>query len=291
MHACGHDGHTSILLATARHLSEARQFAGTVTFVFQPAEETGAGAKRMIDDGLFRRFPMEFIYVLHNWPGLGQGKLQVNPGAIMASQDMFDIVIKGMGCHAAMPHNGLDPVVVASPLVTALQTLVPRRLSPLTPPVLSVTAIDVGTAYNVIPETAVLKGTVRCLDNSTRQRIEALIREMVGSLPQAFGLTGEVAYRQGYPVTLNHPDSAHRVYNVACRLLGDANVVWDADPSMATEDFAYMLESCPGAYFWLGADRQGKEAVPLHNSRYDFNDELVPIGVKLMTALVLSHAE
>lgn len=260
-------------------------------FIFQPAEETGAGAKRMIDDGLFERFPVDYVYALHNWPGIPQGSLQVNSGAMMASQDMFDIVLQGKGCDAAMPHNGLDPVIVASQLVAGLQTLVSRRLSPLTPAVLSVTAIDAGTAYNVIPDTATLRGTVRCLDSATRIRVEELIREMVSSLPQAFGLSGTLDYRRGYPVTLNDPQAAQRVRNFAEDLLGKANVLWEGDPSMATEDFAYMLQSCPGAYFWLGTDRKDSEVVPLHNPRYDFNDELVPISIRLFVSLVASHSE
>lgn len=291
MHACGHDGHTSILLGTARHLSVTRQFTGRVVFIFQPAEETGAGAKRMIDDGLFERFPVDCVYALHNWPGIPQGSLQVNSGAMMASQDMFDIVLQGKGCHAAMPHNGLDPVIVASQLVAGLQTLVSRRLSPFTPAVLSVTAIDAGTAYNVIPDTATLRGTVRCLDSATRERVEELIREMVSSLPQAFGLSGTLDYRRGYPVTLNDPQAAQRVRNVAEDLLGKANVLWEGDPSMATEDFAYMLESRPGAYVWLGADREGSEVVPLHNPHYDFNDDLVATGIQLFAGLVTSHSK
>lgn len=291
MHACGHDGHTSIMLATARYLSENRHFAGRVVFIFQPAEETGAGAKRMIEDGLFERFPVDYVYALHNWPGIPQGGLQVNPGAMMASQDMFDIVLQGKGCHAAMPHNGLDPVVVAGQLVSGLQTLVSRRLSPFNPAVLSVTAIDAGTAYNVIPDTATLRGTVRCLDGPTREKVEALIREMVGSLSEAFGLTATVHYRRGYPVTQNDPTAARRVRLIAERLLGAANVIWDAHPSMATEDFSYMLQVCPGAYFWLGNDRHRGESVPLHNPRYDFNDELVLIGMQLLIELVTSHSE
>lgn len=260
-------------------------------FIFQPAEETGAGAKRMIDDGLFERFPVDYVYALHNWPGIPQGSLQANSGAMMASQDMFDIVLQGKGCHAAMPHNGLDTVIVASQLVAGLQTLVSRRLSPFTPAVLSVTAIDAGTAYNVIPDTATLRGTVRCLDSATRIRVEELIREMVSSLPQAFGLSGTLDYRRGYPVTLNDPQAAQRVRNFAEDLLGKANVLWEGDPSMATEDFAYMLQSCPGAYFWLGTDRKDSEVVPLHNPRYDFNDELVAIGIRLFVSLVASHSE
>jgi len=290
MHACGHDGHTSILLATARHLSETRAFVGKVHFIFQPAEETGAGARRLIEDGLFERFPMDAVYGLHNWPGIPEGQIQINPGAMMASQDMFDITLHGKGCHAAMPDRGIDPVVVAGQLVTALQSVVSRRLSPLDPAVVSVTAIEAGSAYNVIPDVAVLRGTVRCLDTNVRHRVRELMAEMVDHLPQAFGVSGSMEFRQGYPVTMNSPDAATRVAQVASGILGEENIRWNAPPSMATEDFAYMLEACPGAYFWLGADRESHSA-PLHNPHYDFNDGLIPIGVRLFTELVASHSE
>lgn len=290
MHACGHDGHTSILLATARHLSVTRAFLGKVNFIFQPAEETGAGARRMIADGLFERFPMECVYGLHNWPGIPEGQIQVNPGAMMASQDMFDITLHGKGCHAAMPDNGIDPVVVASQLVTALQSLISRHLSPLDSAVISVTAVEAGSAYNVIPDVAVLRGTVRCLHSGVRQRVHELMVDMVEHLPQAFGVRGSMEYRSGYPVTQNDPGAAARVAQVASQVLGEGNVRWSAPPSMCTEDFAYMLEACPGAYFWLGAD-QGSNSVPLHNPHYDFNDSLIPIGVRLFTGLVASHTD
>lgn len=290
MHACGHDGHTSILLATARHLSETGDFVGKVHFIFQPAEETGAGARKMIEDGLFERFPMEYVYGLHNWPGIPQGQLQVNPGTMMASQDMFDITLYGKGCHAAMPDRGIDPVVVASQLVTALQSLISRRLSPLDPAVISVTAVEAGSAYNVIPDVALLKGTVRCLQPSVREHVRELMAEMVNHLPQAFGVTGILDYRPGYPVTQNTPEAATRVAQVARQVLGEDSVRWNAPPSMATEDFSYMLEACPGAYFWLGADCE-QHSTPLHNPHYDFNDGLIPLGVRLFTGLVTSHSE
>jgi amidohydrolase len=290
MHACGHDGHTSMLLATARHLCESDDFTGCVHFIFQPAEETGGGARKMIEDGLFERFPMQAVYGLHNWPGIAQGSVSVNRGAMMASQDTFEILIQGSGAHAAMPEKGIDPITVASQLVSSLQTIVSRRLSPLDSAVLSVTVIEAGSAYNIIPHTATLKGTVRCLDQGVRNRIQEMITAMVETLPVAFGASGTVEYREGYPVTQNDPACARRVREVAMQVLGDENVQWDAKASMASEDFAYMLQSCPGAYFWLGAD-DALPSRPLHHPAYDFNDALIPTGVRLFTAIVRSYQD
>jgi hippurate hydrolase len=290
MHACGHDGHTAVLLATAKHLCQADDFTGVVHFIFQPAEETGGGARKMIEDGLFERFPMQAVYGLHNWPGLAQGSVGVNPGAMMASQDTFEIQIQGSGAHAAMPEKGIDPIIVATQLVSALQTIVSRRISPLDAAVLSITVIEAGSAYNIIPQSATIKGTVRCLDQGVRDRVRQLITAMVETLPEAFGASGSVEYREGYPVTQNDPECARRVQEVASQLLGGKRVHWDGRASMASEDFAYMLQSCPGAYFWLGAD--GAEASrPLHHPAYDFNDELIATGVSLFCAIVQSYQE
>lgn len=290
MHACGHDGHTSVLLTTAKHLCESEDFTGVVHFIFQPAEETGGGARKMIEDGLFEKFPMQAVYGLHNWPGLAQGSVGVNPGAMMASQDTFEIQIQGSGAHAAMPEKGNDPIIVATQLVSALQTIVSRRISPLDSAVLSVTVIEAGSAYNIIPQTATIKGTVRCLDQGVRDRLQDLITAMVKTLPEAFGATGSVEYREGYPVTQNDPGCAQRVQEIASQLLGIEQVHWNGRASMASEDFAYMLQSCPGAYFWLGAD--GAEASrPLHHPAYDFNDELIVIGARLFCAILHSYQE
>lgn len=288
MHACGHDGHTSVLLATALHLSQSEDFQGCVHFIFQPAEETGAGARKMIDDGLFEKFPMQAVYGLHNWPGLAQGAVAVNPGAMMASQDTFEISIQGSGAHAAMPERGNDPIVIATQLVTALQTIVSRKVSPLDSAVLSVTVIEAGTAYNIIPQTATIKGTVRCLDQAVRERIQAMITTMVHTLPQAFDASATVQYREGYPVTRNDPLCAQRVRDVAIELLGEHQVHWNGRASMASEDFAYMLQACPGAYFWLGADG-AEPSRPLHHPAYDFNDALIGTGVRVFSGLVAAH--
>ncbi|SDX76318.1 hippurate hydrolase [Pseudomonas syringae] len=288
MHACGHDGHTAILLATAKHLYDDRDFQGRVHFIFQPAEETGAGARQMIEDGLFARFPMDAVYGLHNWPGLPQGMVAVNPGAMMASQDTFEICIQGSGAHAAMPERGNDPVVIATQLVSALQTIVSRQISPLDSAVLSVTMIEAGTAYNVIPQTAIIRGTVRCLDHAVRLSIQDKITTMAQTLPTAFGASGTVKYREGYPVTQNDPQCAEHVREIAKTILGGESVRWDCRASMASEDFAYMLQVTPGAYFWLGADGD-TDSKPLHHPNYDFNDALIPVGVRLFAGIAKSY--
>ncbi len=285
MHACGHDGHTAILLATARHLSETRNFSGTVYFVFQPAEENLGGAGKMIDDGLFERFPMEEIYGLHNWPGARAGQVIINPGPMMASLDTFEITLTGKGSHAAMPDKGADPIVAAAQLVLGLQTIVSRRLSPLDSAVVSITQFNAGEAINVIPETAVLRGTVRCLQSPVRDKVEKLIGEFVAQLPVAYGVTGKLAYKVGYPVTENNPDAAATIRRAAISAVGEANVQWGCNPSMASEDFAYMLNARPGAYIWLGVDGE-KPSAALHNPYYDFNDQVIGAGVAVWTKLV-----
>ena len=285
MHACGHDGHTSILLAAACQLAITRNFSGTIHFIFQPAEENLGGARKMVEEGLFQRFPMDAVYAMHNWPGLPVGTLAVNPDAMMASLDSFEITLHGKSCHAAMPESGADPMVVAAELILALQTIPSRRLSPLASAVVSVTQIHGGEAINVIPEQIVLRGTVRCLQTDVRNRVRGLIEDFVTTLPRPFGVSGEIHWYPGYPVTANHAEQAEQVRAVAVDLLGEAQVHWQVNPSMASEDFACMLQACPGAYFWLGADGATPSA-PLHNANYDFNDELLPIGITFWQQLV-----
>ncbi|PPC73155.1 amidohydrolase [Pantoea dispersa] len=287
MHACGHDGHTAILLAAACQLAATRNFKGTVHFLFQPAEENLGGARKMVEEGLFQRFPMDAVYAMHNWPGLPVGSLAVNPGAMMASLDSFEITLYGKSCHAAMPESGADPMVVAAELILALQTIPSRRLSPLASAVVSVTQIHGGEAINVIPEQITLRGTVRCLQTDVRNRVRGLIEDFVTTLPRPFGVSGEIHWYPGYPVTANHVAPAEQVRDVACQLLGEQQVHWQVNPSMASEDFACMLEACPGAYFWLGADGATPSA-PLHNANYDFNDALLPIGITFWQQLVES---
>lgn len=285
MHACGHDGHTAILLATAQHLSVTRNFSGTVHFVFQPAEENLGGAQKMIDDGLFELFPMDAIYGLHNWPGYPAGQVVINPGPMMASLDTFEIKLTGKGCHAAMPDRGADPIVAAAELVLGLQSIVSRRLSPLDSAVVSVTQIQAGEAINVIPESAVLKGTVRCLQTPVRAKVQRLIGEFVEQLPVAFGVAGVLTYNVGYPVTENDPEAAAQVRRAAVAAVGEEHVQWGCNPSMASEDFSFMLQACPGAYVWLGVDGEQPSAA-LHNPYYDFNDQVIEPGVAVWTKLV-----
>lgn len=285
MHACGHDGHTAILLATARHLSTTRCFSGTVHFVFQPAEENLGGARRMVEEGLFSLFPMDAIYGMHNWPGLPAGHVAVNEGAMMASLDSFEITLNGRSCHAAMPENGADPIVAAAQLILALQTIPARRLSPLASAVVSITQINGGEAINVIPDTVVLRGTLRCLQADVRVRVRQMIDEFVTTFTRPLGIEGSIIYQTDYPVTANNPLEAAKVRDCALTVLPAEQVHWNVNPSMASEDFACMLEACPGAYFWLGADGDTPSA-PLHNARYDFNDTLIGPGIALWTALV-----
>lgn len=285
MHACGHDGHTAILLAAAKQLAATRQFSGTVHFIFQPAEENLGGARKMVEEGLFQRFPMDAVYAMHNWPGMKLGTLAVNPGAMMASLDSFEITLNGKSCHAAMPESGADPMVVAAELILALQTIPSRRLSPLASAVVSVTQIHGGEAINVIPEQIKLRGTVRCLQTDVRDRVRQLIEDFVSTLPKPFGVCGEIDWLPGYPVTANHAEPAEQVRAVALNTFGEENVKWQVNPSMASEDFACMMEACPGAYFWLGVDGETPSA-PLHNARYDFNDALIPLAVEFWQNLV-----
>lgn len=285
MHACGHDGHTATLLATAKYLSETHNFSGTVHFVFQPAEENLGGAKKMVEDGLFDLFPMDAIYALHNWPGLPLGHVGINSSTMMASLDSFEIILTGKSCHAAMPENGSDPIVAAAQLIMALQTIPSRRLSPQESAVVSITQISGGEAINVLPEQVTLRGTFRCLNSSVRERVKAMINSYVIGVPQVSDVKGEISYYPGYPVTANHPREAQNVREVAVATLGESRVDWQLKPSMASEDFACMLEVCPGAYFWIGADGE-VPSKPLHNAYYDFNDELLSRGIELWVALV-----
>ncbi|VUS84262.1 MULTISPECIES: M20 aminoacylase family protein [Klebsiella] len=285
MHACGHDGHSAMLLATAAHLAQTRRFRGTVHFVFQPAEENLGGARKMVEEGLFERFPMDAIYALHNWPGMPLGQVAINSGAMMASLDAFEITLTGKSCHAAMPERGADPIVAAAQLIMALQTIPSRRLSPQESTVVSITQIVGGEAINVLPDKVVLRGTFRCLNNQVRERVRGLIESYVAAQPQVSDVEGNISWYPGYPVTTNDPVEAQKVRDVATALLGESAVSWNGNPSMASEDFACMLEACPGAYFWIGTDGE-TASKPLHNAGYDFNDELIPHGVTLWTALV-----
>jgi len=287
MHACGHDGHTATLLAAAKVMSADRDFAGSVAFIFQPAEEGGGGARAMIVDGLFERFPCDAVFAIHNWPGLRVGEFGLNPGAMMASSNEFEITVCGKGAHAAMPHLGVDPVLIASHLIQAFQSLVSRETKPIDATVVSVTQINAGEATNVIPDTCVMKGTVRTFSAQALDTIEQGMARICHQLPPAFNARAEFSFLRNYPPTINHAKEAMLAADVAAEIVGEAMVQRHVEPTMGAEDFAYMLQEKPGAYIFLGnGDTSGAHRTAghglgpctLHNPSYDFNDDLIPIG-------------
>jgi hippurate hydrolase len=293
MHACGHDGHTAMLLAGARWLSLHGGFDGIVHFIFQPAEEGGAGAQKMIDDGLFERFPCEAVFGVHNWPGSPVGTIATTPGPMMASSNEFSITIRGKGGHAALPHTSTDPVLVATHLVQALQSIITRNKKPIDSAVLSVTEIHAGDATNIIPDTATIRGTVRTFTVETLDLIESRMRQLTEQLPVAFGATGALHFHRNYPPTINDPAQAAFAASVACELVGEANVHANCEPTMGAEDFSFMLLVKPGCYLFLGnGDGSQREMghgigpCMLHNPSYDFNDELIPLGGSFWARLV-----
>ncbi len=284
MHACGHDGHTAMPLGAAEYLAETRQFDGTIHFIFQPAEETVGGARIMIEEGLLERFPMDSVYGMHNWPGLPAGQFAVHSGPVMACADQFDIVVRGHGAHAAMPHQGRDPVLAGAALIQALQSRVSRDIDPLDSMVLSITRFQAGEAYNIIPDEVRIGGTLRAFRNDLRDTAEAAMERICNGIGATYGVKIGLDYRRGYPPTVNSAAEVEACRRVAASLVGEVNVHVDPKPSMGADDFAYFLHERSGCYVWIG-NGLGEGGCLLHNPRYDFNDDILALGASYWARL------
>ncbi len=284
MHACGHDGHTAMLLAAARALTKSTTLDGTVHFVFQPAEENEGGAERMVADGLFREYPMDAIFGMHNWPALPLGRAGLTTGAMMAAFGIFEIEVKGRGAHGAMPHQGADPVAAVFQIGSALQTIASRNVSPMSSAVVSVTTVHGGDAWNVIPDACRMSGTVRWFDPAVGDLIETRLKAIVHGIAEAMGCEATIDYQRRYPATINDAGEARFVQGVVRSMAPDLVLEEEIEPSMGAEDFAFMLENKPGAYVWVGQGRDGANP-GLHSPRYDFNDAALPLGAALWVRL------
>ncbi|MFN3792853.1 M20 aminoacylase family protein [Massilia sp.] len=293
MHACGHDGHTAMLLGAAQHLARHRNFDGTVYLIFQPAEEGGGGARRMMDEGLFEQFPMDAVYGMHNWPGIPEGHFGVVSGPMMASSNEFRVTVRGKGAHAAQPHRGIDPVMVAVQIAQAWQTIVSREKNPLESAVLSITQIHAGSATNVIPDEAELVGTVRTFSTGVLDLIQRRMEEIATGVAAAFHASVDFGFKRNYPPLINHPEQTAFAVEAMRAVVGADRVDTQVEPTMGAEDFAFMLQEKPGCYVFLGngdgAHRAGGHGLgpcQLHNTSYDFNDNLLPIGASYWVRLV-----